>query len=113
MTTVVEIAKKLNKDPAILLISWAVQRGAAVLPKSVTPSRIESNFQGKSKPLDPLNSALELTFSPQISLSLMRSSRPSTRWIATSGTTIPSAGVLMSLANWELLKLSDVLKSML
>lgn len=45
--TVVEVAKKLNKDPAILLISWAIQRGSAVLPKSVTPSRIESNFQGK------------------------------------------------------------------
>ncbi|CAI7626731.1 unnamed protein product [Penicillium pancosmium] len=43
--TVVEVAKKLNKDPAILLISWAIQRGSAVLPKSVTPSRIESNFQ--------------------------------------------------------------------
>ncbi|CEJ55484.1 Putative Aldo-keto reductase [Penicillium brasilianum] len=43
--TVVEIAKKLNKDPAILLVSWAIQRGSAVLPKSVTPSRIESNFQ--------------------------------------------------------------------
>lgn len=43
--TVVEIAKKLGKDPAGLLISWAVQRGSSVLPKSVTPSRIESNFQ--------------------------------------------------------------------
>ncbi|KAJ5935237.1 hypothetical protein N7466_004784 [Penicillium verhagenii] len=43
--TVAEIAKKLNKDPAQLLISWAIQRGSAVLPKSVTPSRIESNFQ--------------------------------------------------------------------
>ncbi|GJP87682.1 aldo-keto reductase [Aspergillus niger] len=40
-----EIAKKLEKEPAQLLISWAVQRGTAVLPKSVTPSRIESNFQ--------------------------------------------------------------------
>ncbi|KAF5863666.1 hypothetical protein ETB97_009599 [Aspergillus alliaceus] len=40
-----EIATKLGKDPAALLISWAVQRGTAVLPKSVTPSRIESNFQ--------------------------------------------------------------------
>lgn len=44
--TVKEIAQKLNKDPAALLISWAVQRGTSVLPKSVTPSRIESNFQG-------------------------------------------------------------------
>ncbi|KNG90755.1 aldehyde reductase 1 [Aspergillus nomiae NRRL 13137] len=39
------IADKLGKDPAAVLISWAVQRGTAVLPKSVTPSRIESNFQ--------------------------------------------------------------------
>ncbi|KAL2864199.1 aldo/keto reductase [Aspergillus lucknowensis] len=43
--TVIEIAKKLGKDPAAVLISWAVQRGTVVLPKSVTPSRIESNFQ--------------------------------------------------------------------
>lgn len=43
--TVREIAGKLQKDPAALLISWAVQRGSSVLPKSVTPSRIESNFQ--------------------------------------------------------------------
>lgn len=47
-----EVAKKLNKDPAILLISWAVQRGSSVLPKSVTASRIESNFQGEL--IDPI-----------------------------------------------------------
>ncbi|PKY02078.1 aldo/keto reductase family protein [Aspergillus campestris IBT 28561] len=40
-----ELAAKLNKDPAALLISWAVQRGTGVLSKSVTPSRIASNFQ--------------------------------------------------------------------
>ncbi|KAL2795638.1 NADP-dependent oxidoreductase domain-containing protein [Aspergillus keveii] len=42
---VIDIANKLGKDPAAVLISWAVQRGTVVLPKSVTPSRIESNFQ--------------------------------------------------------------------
>ncbi|PYH47380.1 aldo/keto reductase [Aspergillus saccharolyticus JOP 1030-1] len=40
-----ELAKSLNKEPASLLISWAVQRGTAVLSKSVTPSRIKSNFE--------------------------------------------------------------------
>ncbi|TPX15856.1 uncharacterized protein E0L32_000190 [Thyridium curvatum] len=43
--TIRSIAKKLNLDPAQMLISWAVQRGTVVLPKSVTPSRIESNFK--------------------------------------------------------------------
>ncbi|KAL4805579.1 NADP-dependent oxidoreductase domain-containing protein [Aspergillus unguis] len=42
---VIQVAKNLNKTPAQVLISWAVQRGTAVLPKSVTPARIESNFQ--------------------------------------------------------------------
>jgi diketogulonate reductase-like aldo/keto reductase len=43
-----EIAKAHKVDPANVLISWQVQRGLVVLPKSVTPSRIKSNFQGES-----------------------------------------------------------------
>lgn len=43
--TVVKLAHKYNVDPANILISWAVWRGTVVLPKSVTPSRIESNFK--------------------------------------------------------------------
>lgn len=44
--TVVEVAKKLGRDPFVLLLSWAVQRGTGALAKSVTPKHIESNFQG-------------------------------------------------------------------
>lgn len=37
------IAKAHNADPAQVVISWAAQRGVVALPKSVTPSRIETN----------------------------------------------------------------------
>ena len=40
-----QVAKKLGKDPGQILVSWGVQRGHVVLPKSVTESRIASNFQ--------------------------------------------------------------------
>ncbi|TQN64052.1 putative oxidoreductase, partial [Colletotrichum shisoi] len=43
--TIAELAKSLGKEPAQLIISWSVQRGTVVLPKSVTPSRIEKNFE--------------------------------------------------------------------
>lgn len=42
---VVSIAKKLDVEPAQVLVSWAIQRGTIVLPKSVTPSRVISNLQ--------------------------------------------------------------------
>jgi L-glyceraldehyde reductase len=47
---VVAIARQLGKQPAQVLIQWAVQRGTAVLPKSVTPSRIADNFDDFSLP---------------------------------------------------------------
>lgn len=42
---VAEIAKKRNLDPAQLLVAWGVRRGCSVIPKSVTPKRIKSNFE--------------------------------------------------------------------
>jgi len=42
---VLEIAKKKGADPAQVLIAWGKRGGHSVIPKSVTPSRIDSNFQ--------------------------------------------------------------------
>ncbi|KFZ03327.1 hypothetical protein V502_11042 [Pseudogymnoascus sp. VKM F-4520 (FW-2644)] len=42
---IVDMAAKYNVTPATILISYQINRGCIVLPKSVTPSRIEENHQ--------------------------------------------------------------------
>ena len=44
---VVKIAEKHGVHGATILISWLIKRGICVLPKSVTPSRIEANAKSK------------------------------------------------------------------
>lgn len=43
--TLLSIAEKKGKTPAQILLVWGLQRGTSVIPKSVTASRIESNFE--------------------------------------------------------------------
>ena len=42
---VTQIAAKLGRTPAQVVLRWHVQRGNIVFPKSVTPERIRENFE--------------------------------------------------------------------
>jgi glycerol 2-dehydrogenase (NADP+) len=50
--TLLGIAEKKGKSPAQVLLMWGLQRGTSVIPKSVTASRIESNFEVDGWELD-------------------------------------------------------------
>jgi len=50
--TIVGIAKKHDCTPAQVLISWAVHRDTAVIPKSVNPGRIKQNLDSAQVTLD-------------------------------------------------------------
>jgi 2,5-diketo-D-gluconate reductase A len=42
---VTEIAEKVGRSPAQVVLRWHLQRGSIVFPKSTTPERIEENFR--------------------------------------------------------------------
>jgi 2,5-diketo-D-gluconate reductase A len=42
--TIVEIARRVDKTPAQVVLRWHIERGDIVFPKSVTPSRIVENI---------------------------------------------------------------------
>ena len=42
---ITEIAGRLQRTPAQVVLRWHLQRGSIVFPKSTTPSRIEENFE--------------------------------------------------------------------
>ena len=58
-----------------MLISWSIQRGTVVVPKSATAKRIDSNFQGKT-----LYSWLILNYDLKLSSLTSEQSFPSPWW---------------------------------
>jgi 2,5-diketo-D-gluconate reductase A len=42
---ILELASEHERTPAQVVLRWHIQLGNVVIPKSVTPSRIEENFQ--------------------------------------------------------------------
>ncbi|KAF8635966.1 hypothetical protein AX15_000130 [Amanita polypyramis BW_CC] len=71
-----EIASELGITPAQVIISWHVQRGTVVLPKSVSLSHIEENFQVVTLP----QAAFEKLENAATSHEPQRGSDPSKRW---------------------------------
>lgn len=43
-STIGEIARRLGKTPAQVILRWHLQNGLVVIPKSVTPARIQANI---------------------------------------------------------------------
>ncbi|KAF8158450.1 NADP-dependent oxidoreductase domain-containing protein [Crassisporium funariophilum] len=70
------VAKELGITPAQVYISWHVQRGTVVLPKSVTPSRIEENFHVVALPEE----AFERIEGAAVGHEPFRTVDPSKRW---------------------------------
>ena len=51
--TIAAIAKRHGVTPAQVLLSWAMQRGTVVIPKSVNPERIQQNLAAAEVVLTP------------------------------------------------------------
>ena len=51
---VIDIARRLGKTPAQIVLAWAIQRGTALLTTAVTPSRIQENFELSTLPEDAM-----------------------------------------------------------
>lgn len=68
---ITNIAKRVNKTPAQVLLAWAIQRGTALLTTSTSPSRIQENFEVAAIPAEAVQEIsegikLQMRFNPVV-----------------------------------------------
>jgi alcohol dehydrogenase (NADP+) len=51
---IIDVAQRIDKTPAQVLLAWAIQRGTACLTTSKTPSHIQENFEVSAIPEDAM-----------------------------------------------------------
>ena len=62
---IVDVARRVGKSPAQVLLAWGIQRGSAVITASVNPGRIRENFDVTALPasaMDDINQRLETRY---------------------------------------------------
>lgn len=70
---VLEIAKKVEKSPAQILLKWGLKRGYSIIPKSTNPDHIRENFEldfdmsdEQMKNLDALDRSSKYAWNPNV-----------------------------------------------
>jgi len=63
---VVQVAERTGRSTGQVLIRWALQRGTSVIPKSVTPARIDANLAVLDFELSPEDMAALDSIEPQV-----------------------------------------------
>jgi len=68
--TILSVAEKNNCSPAQVLLSWAVQRGTAVIPKSSNPKRMKDNLTLVTLSNDDMVAVSSIHKKPEMHMSL-------------------------------------------
>ena len=63
---ITRLATEFSRTPAQIILKWALQKGVVVIPKSITPTRIDENFAAASLSDLPPRAISEIDRLPEI-----------------------------------------------
>lgn len=108
--TILSVAKKNNCSPAQALLSWAVQRGTAVVPKSSNPQRMKENITLVELSNDDMSAISSIHKQPGKHTSLDAMVRHEYEWNRTSEKNGLVFGWTMEQLGWPLDKNGKVIE---